>query len=87
MIVKDRIDERVTILTNCQLEIESRKYDCLVENISTVGALIGIDKSSQKYIQVGDKGSITVLLLIPVKYVCIVVRKFPGHIGLQFVGH
>jgi hypothetical protein len=81
---KDRVDERVTLFTKCRLEIDGRKSDCLVENISTVGALIRVDETDYKYISVGDRGTIAVLLLTPVHYVCSVIRKEHGQIGLQF---
>jgi hypothetical protein len=81
---KERSDERVTILTKCILEIEGKKFDCLVENISTEGALIVVDKTSQRSISVGDKGIIKVLLLSPVNYVCSIVRKCREHVGLKF---
>jgi hypothetical protein len=81
---KDRVDERVTLFTKCRLEIDGRKSDCLVENISTVGALIRVDATDYKYISVGDRGTIAVLLLTPVHYVCSVIRKEHGQIGLQF---
>jgi hypothetical protein len=84
MYTKERIDERVTLLTKCHLEIDGRKSDCLVENISTVGALLQVDETDYKYISVGDKGTIAVLLLSPVHYICSVIRKEHGKIGLQF---
>jgi hypothetical protein len=81
---KERLDARVTILTKCILEIENKKFDCLVENISTEGALIKVDKTSQGFISVGDTGIIKVLLLSPVNFVCSIVRKYPEHVGLKF---
>lgn len=84
MPAKERIDERITILTKCKLEIDGRKSDCLVENISTVGAMIKLDKTDYKFISVGDTGMISILLLSPVHYLCRVIRKEKGQIGLQF---
>lgn len=81
---KERIDERVTILTKCKMDIDGRKFDCLVENISTVGAMIHVDEADYAYFSVGDKGTINILLLSPVKYVFTIIRKEHGQIGLQF---
>jgi hypothetical protein len=81
---KDRIDKRFTLLTKCHLDIDGRRSDGLAENVSTVGALIKVDDTDYKYISVGDKGTITILLLTPVEYVCTVIRKEHGEVGLQF---
>jgi len=81
---KERIDERFTLLTKCHLDIDGRRSDCLAENISTVGALIKVDEKDYKYISVGDKGTVTILLLTPVRYICTVIRKEHGEVGLQF---
>jgi len=81
---KDRIDERFTLLTKCHLDIDGRRSEGFAENISTVGALIKVNELVYKFISIGDKGTITILLLTPVEYVCTVVRKENGEIGLQF---
>ncbi len=81
---KERIDERFTLLTKCHLDIDGRRSDGVAENISTVGALIKVDRADYKYISIGDKGTVTILLLTPVEYVCTVIRKCDGEVGLQF---
>ena len=85
MIDKVRSDERFTFISNCQLDMNGAKFNCLVDNISTVGALIECTSPDQKYIQVGKTGILNVLLLTPVKYVCKIVRIDSNQIGLQFV--
>ncbi len=80
-----RSDERLTFITKCQLDINGIKYNCLVENISTAGALIEMTASDQNCIHVGEMGTLDVLLLAPVKYRCKVVRINSNQIALQFV--
>lgn len=87
MHAKQRSDERVKFTTKCQLDINGKKYNCLVDNISTTGASIEMTASEQNYIQVGEMGTLKVLLLSPVKYLCKVVRVNSNQIGLHFVGH
>ncbi|HEX9023229.1 MAG TPA: PilZ domain-containing protein [Geobacteraceae bacterium] len=82
---KQRSDERLTFVTKCLLDINGKTYDCLVDNISTAGALIEMTASGETCIQVGDTGTLNVLLLAPVTYHCKVVRITSKHIALQFV--
>lgn len=82
---KQRRDKRLTLITQCLLNIGDSSYNCLVDNISTIGASVEIDASDQNYIHVGDIGTLNVLLLSPVKYLCKVVRINSNQIGLQFV--
>lgn len=84
MNAKERVDERVTLLTKCKLEINGKKFDGLVDNISTLGALVELDRWSLMYIDIGDRGAIKLLLLSPVQYLCTVVRKYPKHIAIKF---
>jgi hypothetical protein len=79
-----RSDKRFTFITKCQLDINGAKFNCLVDNISTVGALIEVPSPDKKYIQVGRTGTLNVLLLTPVKYHCKVVRINSNQVGLQF---
>jgi hypothetical protein len=67
------------------LDINGSKYDGLVDNISTTGASVELAASGQIDIQVGDKGTLNVLLLSPVNYMCKVVRINSNKVGLQFV--
>jgi hypothetical protein len=82
---KARSDERLTLKTGCQLDANGMIYDALIDNISTVGASIEIAELAQKDIKVGDTGTLHVLLLSPVQYLCKVVRIDANQIGLQFV--
>jgi hypothetical protein len=81
---KNRIDERVTLMTKCHLDIDGRRSEGLAENISTDGALIKVGETDSMYISVGDKGTVTILLSPPVKYACTVIRKVHGELGVQF---
>jgi hypothetical protein len=85
MINKQRSDERVNFITKCRLDINGTIYDGLVDNISTTGASIEMTDSGQIDIHVGDMGTLKVLLLSPVKYLCKVVRINSNQIGLQFI--
>lgn len=87
MFDETRNDERIRIVTKCSLDIKGTKYDCILENISTVGASIEIDGSDQNNIHIGDAGTLHVLLLSVVQYPCKVVRTDSKGVGLQFVGH
>jgi hypothetical protein len=80
-----RSDERFTFITKCQLDIKGTKYTCLVDNISAPGASIELNDSEQNHLQVGDKGTLHVLLLVPVTYLCEVVRINSKQVGLHFV--
>ena len=80
-----RSDNRVALLTKCQLDINGRKYNCLVDNISTTGAAIEMTVLDHDDIQVGEMGTLNVLLLSPVKYRCRVVRIDSNQIGVQFI--
>jgi hypothetical protein len=82
---KQRGDSRVELLTKCQLEIKGKKYNCLVDNISTTGASVEMAAMDLDHIQVGDTGTLVVLLLSPVTYHCRVVRRSSDQIGVQFV--
>jgi PilZ domain len=82
---KQRSENRVELLTKCQLEINGKKYNCLVDNISTTGAAVEMPDKDQDCIQVGDTGTVDVLLLSPVTYHCRVVRIESNLIGVQFV--
>jgi hypothetical protein len=85
MYKKERSEERIPFKTTCVLEIKDSKYTCLVDNISSVGALIEVDTSTQGIVQMGDVGTLNVLLLSPVKYLCKVIRIHANQIGLHFV--
>lgn len=87
MHAKKRSDERVKFTTKCQLDINGKKYNCLVDNISTTGASIELTASDLNHIQVGELGTLKVILLSPVKYLCRVVRVSSNQIGLHFEGH
>jgi hypothetical protein len=82
---QQRSESRVEFLTKCQLEINGNKYNCLVDNISTTGAAVEMADTDQDCIQVGDTGTLDVLLLSPVTYRCRVVRTDSNLIGVQFV--
>jgi len=82
--MKKRIDSRLPFLTKCILDIEGAKYNCLVNNISNIGALIEMDSSPQNHIHVNGEGLLTVLLLSPVQFACKVVRIDSNQVGLQF---
>ena len=82
---KQRGESRVELLTKCQLEINGKIYHCLVDNISTTGASVEMADTDQDYIQVGDTGTLDVILLSPVTYHCRVVRINSTQIGVQFV--
>jgi hypothetical protein len=82
---KTRNDERVNIITKCSFDVKGSKYDCILDNISTIGASIEINASDQNIIQIGDVGTLHVLLLSTVQYFCKVVRTDSKRIGLQFV--
>ena len=83
---QQRSSSRVELLTKCRLTIKGKKYNCLVDNISTTGAAIEMAKDSdQDRIQVGDTGTLVVLLLSPVTYQCKVVRIDSKLIGVKFI--
>ncbi|MDR3581417.1 MAG: PilZ domain-containing protein [Oryzomonas sp.] len=84
---QQRSENRLELLTKCRLEINGKKYNCLVDNISTMGAAVEIADTVQDCIQVGNTGTLDVLLLSPVTYHCKVVRKDSTLIGVQFVDH
>jgi hypothetical protein len=84
-----RSDERLNLTTKCRLDISGKVYDCIVDNISTVGAAIDITDitlSNKHFLQVGEMGTLNVLLLSPVKFHCKVVRVSSKQIGVEFVG-
>ena len=82
---RQRGDSRVELLTKCQLEIKGKNYNCLVDNISTTGASVEMSDTDMDRIQVGDTGTLVVLLLSPVTYHCRVVRRSSDQIGVQFI--
>jgi hypothetical protein len=82
---QQRSESRIELLTKCRLEINGKKYNCLVDNISTTGAAVEMAGTVQDCIQVGDTGTLDVLLLSPVTYHCRVVRTDSNLIGVQFV--
>ena len=82
---KKRSDERLKFITKCRLDIDGVTYDGIVENISTAGAAIKVTSPGQDLLQVGQSGTLTVLLLSPVKYLCNVVRIDNSQIGVQFL--
>ena len=69
------------------MDINGAHYNCLVDNISTIGALIEVTASEQKHISVGETGILNTVLLSPVKFLCKVVRINLNQVGLQFVGN
>jgi len=69
------------------LDINGARYECVVDNISTIGAFIELKAPSKNRIHVGDRGVLHVLLLTPVKYLCRAVRIEAKGIGLQFIGN
>lgn len=87
MFEKTRDDERINITTKCSLDIKGTSYDCILDNISTIGAAIEINGSDQNNIQIGDVGTLHVFLLSLVQYLCKVVRMDSKGIGLQFIDH
>lgn len=84
---RQRRDERVTLTTKGLLDINGRQYECLVDNISTVGALIELRGPAQGHIHAGERGVLHVLLLTPVQYLSQVVRVDAHGIALQFIGN
>lgn len=80
-----RSDERLKFVSNGQIDINGTKYNCLVDNISTIGALIEVTASEQKHILVGEMLILYMVLLSPVKFLCKVIRINIDQIGLQFV--
>ena len=84
---KQRSDQRVPLITKCHLDINGKTYNCLVDNISITGASVEMTAADQNGINVGDTGTLHVLLLSPVKYLFKVARVNSNQIGLQFVDH
>jgi len=82
---KKRGEERISFKTTCVLNLKDSKYACVVDNISTTGALIELCTKDQKGIHMGDTGTLKVLLLSPVTYLCKVIRVHSNQIGLHFV--
>ncbi|OGU18136.1 MAG: hypothetical protein A2076_05965 [Geobacteraceae bacterium GWC2_53_11] len=85
MFDETRNDERVNIVTKCSLDINGTKYDCIVDNISTLGASIEMNGLDQITLHVGDVGTLHVLLISIVQYLCKIVRIDSHGVGLQFV--
>ncbi|MDD2309145.1 MAG: PilZ domain-containing protein [Desulfuromonadaceae bacterium] len=84
---KKRSDERFTFISEGQMDINGTTYNCLVDNISTSGALIEVTAAEQEHIRVGETGILNTVILAPVKFLCKVVRINLNQIGLQFVGN
>ena len=82
--ITERSDDRFAFETKCWLTIKDIKYNCLIEDLSTTGALIQMTNPDQDQIEVGEPGTLIVLLLTSVEYACKVVRKDSTQIGLQF---
>ena len=83
---QQRSSSRVELLTKCRLTIKGKKYNCLVDNISTTGAAVEMaDDTYQDSGRVGDSGTLNVLLLSPVTYQCKVVRMDSNLIGVKFI--
>jgi hypothetical protein len=83
--LNDRGDARVEYITKCEFDLKGIVYKCLLDNLSTTGASVEMIPSDQNYIQLGDIGTLTVLLSSPVKYLCTVVRMKSTQVGLQFL--
>jgi hypothetical protein len=79
-----RSDERIPFKTRCILEINGAKCTCLVDNISTAGALVEAC-SEPLTVNQGDVGTLKVLLLSPIHYQCSVVRVQGSQLALQFI--
>lgn len=82
---KRRSDERLEFPTKCRLDISGTEYDCIVDNISAVGAAIEVSCSNKHSLHVGEMGTLSVLLLSPVRFHCKVVRVSATQIGVEFV--
>jgi hypothetical protein len=82
---KQRGEERVTFISKGLLSDKGEKFPCLLENISTAGALIEMKEGIPDIIQVGDICMLDVVLLRPVHYTCKVVHIEGVHVGLQFL--
>lgn len=82
---KTRSDERVTFISHCILIYNGVEFPCLLNNISTTGALIEMNGPFPHAIQSEDACTLKVLLLSPVKYRCTVVHLDAAHVGLKFV--
>jgi len=80
-----RRDERLDLTTKGRLDISGKGYDCIVDNISPVGAAIDMAFTKTPVLQVGQMGTLNVLLLSPVRFHCRVVRTSSTRIGVEFV--
>ena len=83
--LNDRGDARVQYITKCELDIRGTIYKCLLDDLSSSGASVEMTSSDQDYIQLGEIGTLTVLLASPVKYLCTVMRIKSTQLGLQFL--
>ena len=83
--LNDRGNARVEYITKCEFDIKGIVHKCLLDNLSTTGASVEMTSSYQDYIQVGEIGTLTILLSSPVKYLCTVVRIKSTQLGLQFL--
>jgi hypothetical protein len=82
---KERSDERITFISKGLLAEKGEKFPCLLENVSTTGALIEMVGGVPDIIQVGDICTLDVVLLGTVHYTCRVVHLDEAHVGLQFL--
>jgi hypothetical protein len=82
---KRRSDERLEFITKCRLDINGNVLECIVDNISTVGAAIELVSSDEHSLHVGETGTLHVLLLSPVSFQCKVVRVGSTQIGVEFL--
>lgn len=80
-----RNDVRIPLVTTCFLNINGRKYSCLVGNISTTGALVELAHSQRLAIKTGDEGTLFTLLLSPIHLQCSVARVQANKVALQFI--
>jgi hypothetical protein len=85
MFDKERNDERFPLRTRCILIINGSKHTCLVNDISTLGALVEVSSTYHNKIQLGDMGTLSVLLLSFVTYPCEVIRIIGNKIALHFL--
>jgi hypothetical protein len=80
-----RRDERLDLTTKGRLAISGKVYDCIIDNISPVGAAIDMTLTKTPVLQVGQMGTLNVLLLSPVRFHFRVVRTSSTRVGVEFV--
>jgi hypothetical protein len=81
-----RSDERLPFISTCLLDINGNKISCIIDNISSEGALIEVSDSDQSSLHTGEIGILKALLLSPVEYFCRIIRISSNKIGLKFIG-